>query len=126
MDCIVHGVTKSLTWLSDFHFHHLNIFNLSNPFSCNIAHPSIFCSPSLIATLVSHIQINMLSRYRPTTVEDNSNVINSTHERVKVMSDSLQSHCDPMDCSLSGSSVHGILQARILEWVAIPFFRGSS
>ena len=26
-----------------------------------------------------------------------------------------------MDCSLSGSSVHGILQARILEWVAIPF-----
>ena len=26
-----------------------------------------------------------------------------------------------MDCSLSGSSVHGILQARLLEWVAIPF-----
>ena len=33
---------------------------------------------------------------------------------------------DPMDCSPPGSSVHGILQARILEWVAIPFFRGSS
>ena len=31
--------------------------------------------------------------------------------------------CDPMDCSPPGSSVHGILQARILEWVAIPFFR---
>ena len=30
-----------------------------------------------------------------------------------------------MDCSLPGSSVHGILQARILEWVAIPFSRGS-
>ena len=29
-----------------------------------------------------------------------------------------------MDCSLSGSSVHGILQARILEWVAVPFSRG--
>ena len=29
--------------------------------------------------------------------------------------------CDPMDCSLPGSSVHGILQARILEWVAIFF-----
>ena len=29
--------------------------------------------------------------------------------------------CDPMDCSLPGSSVHGILQARILEWVAISF-----
>ena len=29
--------------------------------------------------------------------------------------------CDPMDCGLPGSSVHGISQARILEWVAIPF-----
>ena len=34
--------------------------------------------------------------------------------------------CNPMDCSLPGYSVHGILQARILEWVAIPFTRGFS
>ena len=34
--------------------------------------------------------------------------------------------CDPMDCSPPGSSVHGILQARILEWVAIPSSRESS
>ena len=34
--------------------------------------------------------------------------------------------CDPMDHSPAGSSVHGILQARILQWVAIPFSRGSS
>ena len=34
--------------------------------------------------------------------------------------------CDPMDCSLPGSSVHGILQARILEWVAMPSSRASS
>ena len=33
---------------------------------------------------------------------------------------------DPMDCSLPGSSVHGIFQARVLEWVAISFSRGSS
>ena len=33
---------------------------------------------------------------------------------------------DPMDCSPPGSSVHGIFQARILEWVAISFSRGSS
>ena len=33
--------------------------------------------------------------------------------------------CNPMDRSLPGSSVHGILKARILEWVAIPFSRGS-
>ena len=34
--------------------------------------------------------------------------------------------CDPMDSSPPGSSVHGLLQARTLEWVAIPFSRGSS
>ena len=34
--------------------------------------------------------------------------------------------CDPMDCSPLGFSVHGILQARMLEWVAMPSSRGSS
>ena len=34
--------------------------------------------------------------------------------------------CDPTDCSSLGSSIHGILQARILEWIAIPFSKGSS
>ena len=34
--------------------------------------------------------------------------------------------CDPMDCSPTGTSVHGILEARILEWMAIPFSRWSS
>ena len=34
--------------------------------------------------------------------------------------------CDPMDCSPPSSSVHGILQARLLEWVAMPSSRGSS
>ena len=34
--------------------------------------------------------------------------------------------CDPVDCGPPGSSIHGILQARILEWVAISFSRGSS
>ena len=34
--------------------------------------------------------------------------------------------CDPMDCSSPGSSVYGILQARILEWVVMPFPRGFS
>ena len=34
--------------------------------------------------------------------------------------------CDPMDCSLQASFVHGIFQARVLEWAAISFFRGSS
>ena len=39
---------------------------------------------------------------------------------------SMSTGIDPMDCILQGSSVHQILQVRILEWVAIPFSRGSS
>ena len=34
--------------------------------------------------------------------------------------------CDPMDCSLPGSSVHGIFQTIVLEWIAISFLSGSS
>ena len=49
----------------------------------------------------------------------------SHHVCVKSLQ-SCQTLCDPMDCSPPGSSVHGILQARILGWVAIPFSRGSS
>ena len=48
---------------------------------------------------------------------------------VYMLAKSLQSWqilCNPMDCSLSGSSVQGIFQARILEWVAVPSSRGSS
>ena len=45
--------------------------------------------------------------------------------KVKVKSLSCVRLCDPMDCSLPGSSIHGIFQAKILEWVAISFSRGS-
>ena len=38
----------------------------------------------------------------------------------------MSNSCNPMDCSLPGSSIHGIFQARILEWVAISFLQGSS
>ena len=47
-------------------------------------------------------------------------------KKVKVLvAQSSPSLCDPMDYSQSGSSDHGIPQARILEWIAIPFFRDS-
>ena len=47
-----------------------------------------------------------------------------THTRMNALSCLVL--CDPMDCNLPGSSVHGISQARIQEWVAISFSRGSS
>ena len=51
----------------------------------------------------------------------------SIHPRLflSVHARSCSTLCDPMDCSLPGSSVHGIFQARILEWVAISYSRGS-
>ena len=44
----------------------------------------------------------------------------------KLVAQSCLTLCDSVDYSPRGSSVHGILQARVLEWVAIPFSRGSS
>ena len=38
----------------------------------------------------------------------------------------ISNSCNPVNWSLPGSSVHGVLQARILEWVAVPFSRGSA
>ena len=42
--------------------------------------------------------------------------------KVKVKLLSRVQLCDPVDCSLPGPSIHGILQARVLEWGAIAFF----
>ena len=49
-----------------------------------------------------------------------------TFMKVKAKSLSRVRLCDPIDCSLPGSSIHGIFQARVLEWIAISFSRGSS
>ena len=51
---------------------------------------------------------------------------NLVSERVSEVAQSCPTLWDPMDCSIPGSSVHGIFQARVLEWVAISFSRGSS
>ena len=47
-------------------------------------------------------------------------------EREPEVAQSCPTLCDPMDCSLPDSSVHGIFQARVLEWIAISFSKGSS
>ena len=53
--------------------------------------------------------------------------INKEKRKVKVLpAQSCPTLCDPMNCSPPGSSVQGILQARIMEWVATAFSRGSS
>ena len=67
---------------------------------------------------------NRLRALRTTTVPPRQPAFPDS--RVKVLvAQSCLTLCDPMHCSPPGSSVHGILQARILEWVGIPFSRGS-
>ena len=54
-------------------------------------------------------------------------VVNNSEKKVKVLvAQSYLTLCNLVDCSSPGFSVHGILQARILEWVAIPSSRGFS
>ena len=59
------------------------------------------------------------------TLWDKEIVLDCLKVKVLVIQ-SCPTSCDPMDCSPPSSSVHGVLQARILEWVAIPFSRESS
>ena len=53
-------------------------------------------------------------------------IVHFPRKKESEVAQSCSTLCLPMDCSLPGSSVHGIFQARVLEWVAISFSRGSS
>ena len=64
---------------------------------------------------VMSLLLNMLSRLVITFLP------RSEHEREREVTQSCPTLCDPMDCSLPGSSVHGIFQAIVLEWIAISF-----
>ena len=72
----------------------------------------------------------MLTHYRQNEkippLEKKLNLKIFTMTMTMLVTQSCLTLCDPMDYSPQGSSVHGILQARILEWVAFPFSRGSS
>ena len=61
-----------------------------------------------------------------TTLDNQTTQSECLKHIVVLVAQSCPTLCDPTECSLPGSSVHGILQARILEWVAIPFSRVSS
>ena len=71
----------------------------------------------------------LLQKFPSLRLQNKYKLLNSSSswKKVKVLvTQFCLTPCDPMDYSLSNSSVHGILQARIPEWVAISFSRGSS
>ena len=98
---------------------------------------SCFCAQNDLCSLYSHSQyfIGVKMIYNvvlASCVQQNDPVIHiydniymCIYMKVLVIQ-SCPTFCGPMNCSPSGSSVHGILQARILEWDAMSFSRGSS
>ena len=163
MNCIVHGITKSRTRQSDFHFLLIGPVKFYEAVSClfdlgriiylwvklylNDSIPNhtdeiiVVVKASLLFVFICNIpplifkHLNLEFRNLPlqNSFSLPSHFIvskpfeNKLREQLKVLvTQSCSALWDPMDCSPPGSSVHGILQARILEWVAIPFSRGSS
>ena len=77
----------------------------------------------MIVVIRVYLYLNSLSGY----ITSVSQLQNDREKKMKVLvTQSCPTLCDPMAGSLPGSSVHGILWARILQWVAMPSSRGSS
>ena len=81
---------------------------------------------SMITIISKHTDFGWKQDYALSSRYSPMNWLIRYYESESEVSQSCPTICDPMDCGLPGSSVHWILQARILEWVAISFSRGSS
>ena len=88
------------------------LYNYLNRQSDKIQHPFMFKTLNKLGIMGTHLKI-IQAIY-------NKHAINIMLCYAKSLQSCL-TLCDPMDCSLPGFSVHGILQARTLEWVAISF-----
>ena len=115
----VQGTVQSLL---QHHSSKVSILQHSAFFTVQLSHPYTTTGKTIPLTKwtfvgkVMSLLLNMLS----------SLVITFLPRSESEVAQSCPTLCDPVDCSLPGSSLHGILQARILEWVAISFSRGSS
>ena len=138
----IYGVAQSQTWLkwrssssSSSSSRRIDIPTLL-PFGCAISEVCVLDwlpeLPSGITlqlskavtcfTIIPFLAFSPIPSYFPLTFK-----CSLKEMKVKVLAiQSCLTLCGPMDCSPPGSSVHRILQARIVEWVAIPFCRGSS
>ena len=115
MDCIIHGVTKSWTWLTDFHF---TIWYAAAAAAKSLQSCPTLCDPTDSSPPSSPVPGILQARTREWVAISFSNAWR-WKVKVKSLSKCLTLH-DPMDCSPPGCSVHGILQARVLAWLPLP------
>ena len=87
-----------------------------------ITHSSFILHPS---STITHLCAHLFSTLTYNSLHDTEILTSLTLKKKKSQSH-VQLFCDPTDCSPLGSSVHGISQARTLDWVAISFSRGFS
>ena len=117
----VQGTLKSLL---QHHSSKASILWHSAFFTVQLSHPYMTTGKTIALTrrtLVSKVMslhLNMLSMLVITFLPRS--------ESESEVAQSCPTLCNPMDCSLPSSSVHGIFQAIVLEWIAISFSRGSS
>ena len=83
---------------------------------------------SLLFNILSRLVITFLPRSKHLLISwlQSPSLVILEPRKIKLVTQLSPTLCDPMDCSPPVSSVHRILQARILKWVAIPFSKGSS
>ena len=104
----------------------LNLLECGTIFVVIFATVKLCINPVLLLELLECLKVlNCLSLFLLVSLTSLSDATHKVKAMVRV-SRLVLSLCYLMDCRSSDSSVHGILQARILEWVAIPFSRGSS
>ena len=103
-------------WLGEEERSNRNGLIYFGTFSCGVRRAQKILSLSLWDCVITYSAINLVNTswtqgLLPSELESE-------------VSQSCPTLCNPMDCSLPGSSIHGIFQARILEWVAVSFSRG--
>ena len=96
------------------------------PHKCPILISHFFSSTLLLAEFFLCWDMKHQSSEAPETPSSRLTSEGQLLLKVSEFAQSCPTLCDPVDCSPPGSSIHGIIQARILEWVAIFFSRGFS
>ena len=119
------AIQRTLKSLLQHHGSKASILQGSAFFTVQLSHPYMTTGKTIALTRQTFVgKIMSFSNFKSETIVRGIIYLNSESE--SEVAQSCPTLYNSMDCSLQVSSVHGIFQARVLEWVAISFSRGSS